>query len=56
MLVQLHNCLAAVFEVSLAEEVGRHVEEIVGYLTVTVKVDAPGALLCVQQVNHMIIT
>ncbi len=52
LLVQLHNCLASVLEVSLVEEVGRHVEEIIGYLMVTVKVDAPGALLCVQQVNN----
>lgn len=50
LLTQLHNCVAGVLEASLAEEVGRHVEEITGYLTVTMKVDAPGALLCIQQV------
>ena len=53
-LTQLHNCLAAVLEVSLADEVGRHVEELLGYLTVTMKVDAPGALLCIQQVSHKV--
>lgn len=35
---------------SLAEEVGRHVEEITSYLSVTITVDASGALLCLQQV------
>ena len=49
-LCQVHHCLAGVFEVALAEEVGRHVEEIIMYLTATIKVDSPGALLCLQQV------
>ena len=40
---------------SLAEEVGRHVEEVIGYLAITMKVDAPGALLCVQQVYKLMI-
>ncbi|XP_019850343.1 PREDICTED: huntingtin-like isoform X2 [Amphimedon queenslandica] len=48
-LCQVHHCLAGVFEVALAEEVGRHVEEIIMYLTATIKVDSPGALLCLQQ-------
>lgn len=50
LLSQVHQCLAGVFEVSLAEEVGRHVEEITSYLSVTITVDASGALLCLQQV------
>ena len=50
-LCQVHHCLAGVFEVALAEEVGRHVEEIIMYLTATIKVDSPGALLCLQQVR-----
>ena len=49
-LSQLHHCLAGVLEVSLAEEAGRHVEEILSYISATISVDAPGALLCVQQV------
>ena len=52
LLTQLHNCLAGVLEVSLADEVGRHVDEITGYLTVTMNVDASGALLCIQQVGY----
>ena len=51
LLAAVHGCLAAVLEVALAEEVGRMVEEIVKYVTVTIQVDAPGALLCLQQVN-----
>ena len=35
---------------ALADDVGKHVEEILGYINYTVKVDPSGGLLCVQQV------
>ena len=41
--------MAAVLEVALADEVGRHVEELISYLGVTLIVDTPGAFLCLQQ-------
>ena len=53
LLAAVHGCLAAVLEVALAEEIGRLVEEIVKYIAVTIQVDAPGALLCLQQVNFV---
>ena len=36
---------------ALADDVGKHVEEILGYIHYTVKVDPSGGLLCVQQVQ-----
>ena len=33
------------------EDVGKHVEEILSYVSYTVKVDPAGGLLCVQQVR-----
>lgn len=51
LLAAVHGCMAAVLEVVLADEIGRMVEEIVKYLAVTIQVDAPGALLCLQQVS-----
>ena len=38
---------------ALADDVGKHVEEILGYIHHTVKVDPSGGLLCVQQVASM---
>ncbi len=35
---------------ALADDVGKQVEEILGYIHHTVKVDPSGGLLCVQQV------
>ena len=35
---------------ALADDVGKHVEEILGYIRHTIKVDPSGGLLCVQQV------
>lgn len=35
---------------ALADDVGKHVEEILGYIQYTIKVDPSGGLLCVQQV------
>jgi len=49
MLVICHNTLAALLEVALADDVGKSVEELLGYLGITVKVDPSGSLLCVQQ-------
>ena len=37
-------------QAALADDVGKHVEEILGYIHYTVKVDPSGGLLCVQQV------
>lgn len=36
---------------ALANDIGMYVEEILVYLTYTVKIDSSGALLCVQQVR-----
>lgn len=38
---------------SLADDVGKHVEEILGYIRYTVKVDPSGGFLCVQQVSGL---
>ena len=38
---------------ALADDVGKHVEEILGYIHYTMKVDPSGGLLCVQQVVSM---
>lgn len=38
------------FQVALANDIGKYVEEILVYLSYTVKIDSSGALLCVQQV------
>ena len=40
-------------QVALAEDVRSHVEELMGYLVITVRADTPGALLCVQQVRYV---
>ena len=48
-LLTVHSSMAAVLEVALADEVGRHVEELISYLSVTLIVDTPGAFLCLQQ-------
>ena len=45
----VHSSVAAVLEVALTEEIGRHVEELISYLSVTLIVDTPGAFLCLQQ-------
>ena len=37
-------------QAAVADDIGKHVEELLGYLGVCVRVDYPGALLCVQQV------
>ena len=39
------------YQVALADDVGKSVEELLGYLGITVKVDPSGSLLCVQQVS-----
>lgn len=39
------------YQVALADDVGKSVEELLGYLGITVKVDSSGSLLCVQQVS-----
>ncbi len=36
---------------ALADDIGRHVEELLTYLSITVRVDPSGSLLCVQQVG-----
>lgn len=38
-------------QVALADDIGKHVEELLIYLNLTVKVDSSGSLLCVQQVS-----
>lgn len=48
-MVTVYSTMAAVLEVALAEEIGRHVKELISYLTVTLVVDTPGAFLCLQQ-------
>ena len=48
---QCLNQLLCPVQVALADDVRRHVEELMGYLVITVRADTPGALLCVQQVR-----
>ena len=41
------------YQAALADDVGKHVEEILGYIRYTIKVDPSGGLLCVQQVMSL---
>ena len=50
LLQAVHTTLAGVLEFALASDVGKHVEELLGLLGVSVRVDPSGSLLCVQQV------
>ena len=47
----VHAIFSSLFQVALADDVGKSVEELLGYLGITVKVDPSGSLLCVQQVR-----
>ena len=38
---------------ALAKDIGKYMEEILVYLSYTVKIDSSGALLCVQQVVYI---
>lgn len=49
LLLTVHTTLAGVLEFALASDVGKHVEELLGLLAVSVQVDPSGSLLCVQQ-------
>ncbi|KAL5499651.1 hypothetical protein EMCRGX_G011104 [Ephydatia muelleri] len=49
LLLAVHTTLAGVLEFALASDVGKHVEELLGLLAVSVRVDPSGSLLCVQQ-------
>ena len=42
-------------QVALANDIGKHVEEILLYTSFTIKIDPSGALLCVQQVIKYLI-
>ena len=46
--ILVYSCF--IVKAALADDVGKHVEEILGYIHYTVKVDPSGGLLCVQQV------
>ena len=48
--VPLHTCTST-YQMATTEDVGKHVEEILSYVSYTVKVDPAGGLLCVQQVR-----
>lgn len=34
----------------MTDDIGKHIEEILGYISYSVKVDPAGGILCVQQV------
>ena len=37
-------------QIATANDIGKHVEEILGYIAYSIKVDSAGGILCVQQV------
>lgn len=52
MVVKVHSYNP--LQVAFAIDVGKYVEEILLYMSYTVKIDPSGALLCVQQVRTVI--